>query len=82
MNPNLLDRTVIHGTFQPRHLIPAFADLLAELGEPAPPMGFTEDAVDELVYRLDLLAPKGYYFGAHPGDGSDFGFWRYSDEDY
>ena len=82
MKRSLLDRTVSHGTFQPRHLVPAFADLLTELGSPAPPMDFTDEAVDELICQLDRLAPKGYYFGSHPGDGSDFGFWRYDDEDH
>ena len=25
---------------------------------------------------LDKASPEGYYFGAHPDDGSDFGYWE------
>jgi hypothetical protein len=38
----------------------------------------TEDAsedVDSLFDALDCYAPTGFYFGAHPGDSSDYGFW-------
>jgi len=31
--------------------------------------------VEEMFDVLNDYAPEGYVFGAHPGDGSDFGFW-------
>lgn len=38
-----------------------------------------EDCAALLESLFDLLnehAPEGYRFGAHEGDGSDFGFWE------
>ena len=35
----------------------------------------SSECVSELMDALDCYAPIGFYFGAHPGDGSDFGFW-------
>jgi hypothetical protein len=45
---------------------------------------YTETAywvLEHLDNKLNDHAPDGYYFGAHDGDGSDFGFWRMIDEE-
>lgn len=33
-----------------------------------------------LIDALNEYAPPHTYFGAHEGDGSDFGFWRYPED--
>lgn len=43
----------------------------------------SEEAVihlENLTDCLDNYAPEGYYFGAHPGDGSDYGYWEIEDD--
>lgn len=34
----------------------------------------------DLTGVLSHLAPEGFYFGTHPDDGADFGWWRVEDE--
>lgn len=90
--------SVSSGTMRPEDLLPAFADLLAELDTENRYESLREDcdsyrvplaeghlnddgieAVSEIIGDLfdalnDYAAPY-MYFGAHPGDGSDYGFW-------
>lgn len=45
-----------------------------------------EDAMDWFLQEtlwdaMSELAPEGHYFGAHPGDGSDYGYWPDEDAD-
>lgn len=39
--------------------------------------------LEDLMDALNEIARREgpYYFGAHEGDGSDFGFWRIEDEE-
>jgi len=83
--------TVSSGTLRAEDLIGSFADELeaisghvgdnqyADLIEEARQDFDTIEDPDELINVLaDALnerAPEGYYFGAHPGDGADFGWW-------
>jgi len=82
--------TVIHGTLRPEDLIPAFADELASfdgvddqlleearnLAEDDFETDLANEIVNALIDALNEIEPHNYLvFGAHEGDGSDFGWW-------
>jgi len=88
-----VNQSIVWGTLIGEDVAKAFAGELARLGIEydsfAEFAGWTtrwrgdDDQLSYYVweYLLDMLdeqAPDGYYFGAHPGDGSDFGFWPLS----
>lgn len=88
---DLKDRSVSHGTLRSIDLIPEFLGVLQQYAKDrydayvkANPEvldleGMDDETlswvVDELIDELNAVAPEGTYFGSHPGDGSDFGFW-------
>lgn len=56
-----------------------FMALIGNARETDPEDEFASEIVDELFDALQQFAPPYAYFGAHEGDGSDFGFWLMSD---
>lgn len=86
---------VSEGTLRSQDLIPKFLDVLyangGKLGyellpeiqeDPGHPFWDSEESgecVADLFEALNGLAPDGYYFGAHMGDGACFGFWEHID---
>ena len=79
--------SISHGTMREEDLIPAFEGALDCLGIAYNAEYDPDDMEDQswycwehLVELLDSAAPNGYYFGSHPGDGSDYGFWENEEE--
>ena len=35
---------------------------------------------EDIWDAMQALEPDGYYFGAHPGDGADFGYWEIEED--
>lgn len=77
-------------TMRQADLIPRFAEELekldeegiySELSAEAKSLKTYEDEIasavlEDLFEALQDFAPEGSYFGAHVGDGADYGFWE------
>lgn len=76
---------ISHGTLRGEDLGPTFLSFLQVHGECLMAEAFVEpddwdsedgtEAIVELETLLCNLAPDGYHFGSHEGDGACFGFW-------
>jgi len=83
-----LPGTVISGTLRTEDLINAFVHFLnLHEHEQAERFRLIHETVsmedwgeillhEDLFPAMDELSPEGYYFDSHPGDGSDFGYWK------
>ena len=82
--------SISEGTLRPTDLLDAFSNALDNISPGHPLVVQTisyldlDDAddidgatylLDELQEALQELCPPYVYFGAHPGDPADFGFW-------
>jgi hypothetical protein len=72
--------SVSTGTLLTQELLNAFEETLTDLGstifQTEPVWEYEEGDLLQLYYdTLDSLCPPFVYFGLHPGDGADFGFW-------
>jgi hypothetical protein len=96
-NKAIIDQTVVHGTLLTADLVEAFTNEYARIGgRPSNVRLFRSHLLladgkdkdellsfdlEDLFDLLDELAPEGTTFGSHPGNGSDFGFWTYEEEE-
>lgn len=84
LSAELIDLVTAESTGAHADLIAAcntWLDREEELGDDLDPVLEEDgsDLVSELIDALNEHAPLYGYFGAHEGDGSDFGFWLFDD---
>lgn len=81
--------SVSRGTMRPEDLISTFLDLVEQY-VPLEAQKFSSRKLEsmtsywflnDLIDMLDYVSPPGHYFGSHPGDGSDYGWWPIEGED-
>lgn len=95
LNENYADLTVSHGTMRCEDLRDSFLCFLRGVKEVLDEEQtgrylkfeslvksgkFDEEDLESVWFLLEEIAPEDCYFGSHPGDGSDFGFWKIEEE--
>ena len=59
--------------------LPQLADMEEKAGQHL--IMYAGECFDTLIDALNACAPEGLFFGSHPGDGGDFGFWPIESHD-
>lgn len=87
---DIIDQTLCFGTVNPETLCDIFLPTCKALGAPVPGLDFDSDTGCENEYWVDLwieisdalnqVAPEGAYFGGHPDDPANIGFWKEREE--
>ena len=71
----IVDSATYEGyTVSPFGPVPAYA--MEDSGSVWWDSGEAAYLLESLFDDLNAASPEGFYFGAHPGDGSDYGFWE------
>jgi len=96
LDASFVDRSISHATMIAEDIVEAIQDTLKGVVDEENDLWDSieefwdaeKDSEDRTVIlnediweALNEIAPKGTYFGSHPGDGSDYGFWTCEEED-
>lgn len=80
MRPEDLIPSFIYEARSQRPLLRSHSKQVTDIDKRSAKRGYYESDApgDDLECLFDILghyAPEGFYFGAHPGDGADYGYW-------
>jgi hypothetical protein len=74
--PRFLEVLDEHAPAKAKELLDLYPNTLENLDDEDDSDEFARGMLlSDLFEALNEIAPEGHYFGAHEGDGADYGFW-------